>query len=348
MKILRISLFIFIACLFLPLGALADELNTYQFSDSGYYVHYEGLVPCGKDVWISEDEEGLNESIIGHVPCQFCHIFIMLAGIISFLLTRLIPILAVGMLLVAGIMYYLALGSPEKLKKANKVFTGVLYGLVLIYGAWLIIGALFSILGVAEWTGLQSGWYKIDCPIKHIVYDPEEIESAPAICVGEYGIEALPGYLCAPGGVFTSTLKVTSWCDAVKTCANLTDLGASKGDWKLPTVGVYQRAKSTVGQFLKCDAQCKSWDTNCCQGNSHGRAYWTINNEVIDDNLYKNNKASGWAYVSWFYDGRYSDNANKELKSCTWSEWQELGGNRYQYDDQPIGYNRSVRCFLAN
>jgi len=273
-------IFLFIGILLVaPLLVSADELNTYQFSDSGNYVHYEGLVPCGKDLWISSDEAGLNDVIMGHVPCQFCHIFIMLATIMGFLLTRLIPILAVGMLLVAGIMYYLALGNPEKFKKVNKVFSGVLIGLVLIYGAWLIIGALFSILGVAEWTGLQSGWYQINCPVKHVVYNPVEFKGlAEEACPPGHNGPSIdpPGYLCTTNWIFSSTIsqKVNA-ADAYKICQLFTMRLGIK-DWGRPLRSTFFEAADELGEYLKCGEGCLSWDSNCCTESSRGsRAYWT-------------------------------------------------------------------------
>jgi hypothetical protein len=338
-------IFLFIGILLVaPLLVSADELNTYQFSDSGNYVHYEGLVPCGKDLWISSDEAGLNDVIMGHVPCQFCHIFIMLATIMGFLLTRLIPILAVGMLLVAGIMYYLALGNPEKFKKVNKVFSGVLIGLVLIYGAWLIIGALFSILGVAEWTGLQSGWYQINCPVKHVVYDAKEGGSAPQICDGKYGPEPLPGFLCVPGGVLSPTLGAMSWCAAVKKCDEYTGLDQPEGSWELMSIFTHSRLKSPFRQFLEC-GNCTSWDLNCCKGDSHDRAYWALENEMTADGVL----ASGRARASWYYEDKYNKPPSLEPKACTWDEWRELGANQLHlslWNTEKSTKLRSVRCIL--
>jgi len=146
-----------------PLGANAQD-NFYQLED-GSYIHYSGLVPCGKQVWLSDSLENQNYSAV-HMPCQFCHLFVMLSAIISFLLTSLVPILAVILLVAGGIMYYLSLGNPEKLSKANKMLQGTIIGLVIIYGAWMIVGLLLTVIGVADWTGLEDGWYTIDCPIR--------------------------------------------------------------------------------------------------------------------------------------------------------------------------------------
>jgi len=288
---INIIFFLLIGFLFLlsPIKTLASSVNTYQL-DSGDYVHYEGLVPCGKDVWVTEDEEGLNNGRLAHVPCQFCHLFIMLSAIISFLLTLLIPILAVGMLVVAGIMYYLALGNPAKLARANSVFKGVVIGLVLIYGAWLIVGALFSVLGVAEWTGLQSGWYKINCPIKSVVYEPGEVLGNSEFCPEGSGVTTVGGMtvLCSDKGLMSQTFE-TSLPDrlegARETCAALPSPSGGSDEWRIANAEEY-------GYFMRhfeevrCGNSCKSWDSKCCAGMGNN-LYMTGETEV-----------KGWAKVT--------------------------------------------------
>ena len=140
-------------------------------------VYYEGLVPCGKDVivGIQLDENGdpmFDQD--GHplggtkkeIPCQFCHLLAMINNLVKFTLIEIVPLVAVAMFVVAGIMFFTAGGSLDRLKSAKKLFTGIVIGLSIIYGAWLIVSVLMNLVGVAKWTGLQGGWYKIDCPIQ--------------------------------------------------------------------------------------------------------------------------------------------------------------------------------------
>lgn len=177
---------ILLATLLLGLSPLAinaqdfEGLNYYQLED-GRYVYYEGLVPCGKEVFIGSDALGdYNGISTVHLACQFCHLFAMLSAIISFLLVELVPILAVILLVAGGIMYYLALGNPEKLSRANKMLKSTIIGLVIVYGAWMIVGALLTIIGVADWTGLQDGWYTVSCPITEVGYT---VDARPRLLV---------------------------------------------------------------------------------------------------------------------------------------------------------------------
>ncbi|MCD6528393.1 hypothetical protein J7K44_02025 [bacterium] len=110
-----------------------------------------GLVPCGGK---------------GEAPCQLCHFFLMFDCIVRFVLFRIIPPLATLMLVFGGAKFLLASENPQQAEQGKKIITTVVIGLIIIYGAWLLIGMFFSIIGVAEWTGLKS-WYQLDIPCPH-------------------------------------------------------------------------------------------------------------------------------------------------------------------------------------
>ncbi len=108
-------------------------------------------------------------------PCELCHIFILFENIVKFVLFVLIPPLAALMIVVTGIMLYAAMGDPAKLNKAKQVMVYVVLGLVIMYGAWLIVSLFFLVIGVSDWTGLEGGWFKlaIECPGERIS-DPDD------------------------------------------------------------------------------------------------------------------------------------------------------------------------------
>ena len=112
----------------------------------------EGLVPCGTD----------------GCPCTLCHFFSMFKRIIDFIMIPLVPIIAVLMLVIGGLMFFFSAGSPGNLAKAKSVITSTVLGLMIVYVAWIMVNTFFVIIGVAEWTGLLpspggSGWFVIDC-----------------------------------------------------------------------------------------------------------------------------------------------------------------------------------------
>lgn len=75
----------------------------------------------------------------------------------------LVPPLAALMLVVSGVMFFASAGDAFALSRAKKVLTSVVLGLIIVYGAWLIINTFFMLIGVSEWTGLSQGWFTYPC-----------------------------------------------------------------------------------------------------------------------------------------------------------------------------------------
>ena len=118
-----------------------------------------GLVPCAK--YCDDPNTPYDET----KPCQLCHFFVMLDRILDFVFTRLVPAVAVLLLMIGGVMFFFAGGSPQTLGTAKSIITSVVIGLIIIFAAWLIINTFFILIGVAAWTGLQAGWFTINCPV---------------------------------------------------------------------------------------------------------------------------------------------------------------------------------------
>lgn len=132
------------------------------FSSIPFYGQ-AGLVPCGNP---QDDPStpGIDES----KPCQFCHFFVLFKNIIDFVLFKIVPPLAILMIVVAGAMYMLAyieaIGNPNWISQAKSLIWAVVIGLIIIYGAWLLVNLFFQIIGVESWTNLKN-WWQINCPI---------------------------------------------------------------------------------------------------------------------------------------------------------------------------------------
>lgn len=179
--------------IFFPLVSLAGDYSISQEQEGGAYnatVEYDGLVPCGKCLKVIDGgqspikgeigkniaqitkqqcgADGLNQQI--YLNCQLCHFFIMLDDVLSFVLIKVIPPLAVLMLVIGGVMFYLGGAKPELLGRARKLIAGVVIGLFLIYGAYMIVGLFLRVLGAANVNPIsnifQNGVFSIDCPVK--------------------------------------------------------------------------------------------------------------------------------------------------------------------------------------
>jgi len=122
-----------------------------------------GLVPCARDCNVPP-VSGI-DLIDETCPCQLCHLFVMADKILDFIFFIIIPLVAVLMLVIGGLVFFFAGTSPQRLSQAKSIITSTIFGLIIIFAAWLIINTFFVIIGVAGWTGLQQGWFSIVCPI---------------------------------------------------------------------------------------------------------------------------------------------------------------------------------------
>lgn len=141
--------------LLFPITILA---GTYLMED-GTEVIFKGLVPCGKF------QAGEGESPQVTMSCQFCHIFVLFKNIIDFLLSVIVPPLAILMVVIGGFTYMFAGGNPKLIIQAKSILQSTGIALLIIYGAWAIVNTFLWMIGVNDWTGLTEGWFIIDCPI---------------------------------------------------------------------------------------------------------------------------------------------------------------------------------------
>jgi hypothetical protein len=178
----RIFLIILIAGFFFPLVSLAAPRVYTIINDSGagppsWSVEYEGFVPCGRCLGLNrparvgevgECGTGLPigaPTFTKFVDCSPCHFFVLIDGIVDFILLTVVPPIATIILIVAGIAFYQAGASPEKFSWAKSVLTATVIGLVIIYLSWVIINFTLDAVGVADWVGFGEGWFQIKCEL---------------------------------------------------------------------------------------------------------------------------------------------------------------------------------------
>lgn len=99
-------------------------------------------------------------------PCKFCHIFVLIANIVNYLLTCIIPIIAALMLIVGGFFLLISGPNPEQLNKAKGILTATVIGMFIIFLAWVSINTLLDFMEIKEWTGLGTWWdWTGKCPV---------------------------------------------------------------------------------------------------------------------------------------------------------------------------------------
>jgi hypothetical protein len=138
----KILFIVFFVLLSTPLISIAGGTN----------CPTEGLVPCGTNT---------------DCPCELCDFFVMAGKIVNFLLFTIVPPLAVLMVVIGGAFFILGSGyDPSMVSKGRAILKDVAIGLLLIYGAWVIINLFFVAIGLAQ-TDLGntiSEWFKFPCP----------------------------------------------------------------------------------------------------------------------------------------------------------------------------------------
>ena len=156
-KLALLFLIIFLTGLFLPQVTLAGE-----YKAGGKDIHYEGLVPCGK----SKASPGEDDEVT--MRCQFCHFFVMLDGIINFVLVYIVLPVAVLMLVVGGVMFFFAGARPDMMTKGKSLITSVIIGLVIIFASYLIVGVVLAAMGLADNNPIKDWFtgdsFTINCP----------------------------------------------------------------------------------------------------------------------------------------------------------------------------------------
>jgi hypothetical protein len=158
-KIQKLLLIAILVGLALPLISFAGS-----YMAGTTKVDYTGLVPCGKAA------AGPGESPEVTIPCQFCHFFVMFGGLLNFLILDITLPAAILLLVIGGAMFVFAAGNPGTIKKGQSIMTSVAIGLVIIFVAYLAVGAFLSFIGLADWTlaiyqDWNTGFFQFNCPI---------------------------------------------------------------------------------------------------------------------------------------------------------------------------------------
>jgi len=114
-----------------------------------------GLVPCGRlcdDPSTPEDETR---------SCTTCDIFALISRVINFVLFTILPMVAALLYLISGLMILLSRGDPGLITKGKNFFWTTTWGLVLIFGAWMITNTVLkSLVGDSD---ISNNWFRIEC-----------------------------------------------------------------------------------------------------------------------------------------------------------------------------------------
>ena len=109
--------------------------------------NHTGLIPC----------DGSAEN-----PCGICQLFELVSIIVNFITYKIAAPLATIMLIYGGVMLIISGGSEERKKKGLNAIWAAVWGLVIVFGAWLIVNTIINSLASNEFSG---GWNRFPgCP----------------------------------------------------------------------------------------------------------------------------------------------------------------------------------------
>ncbi len=107
-----------------------------------------GIVPCGTSYAPQQ--------------CTVCHFFVLLQNIINFFLFIAAP-LATLMAIYVAFLFIFSGGSPEKISDAKSKLGFLVWGVIIVFGSWLVINTVLNIVasqGVFPWP-----WNQIQCGV---------------------------------------------------------------------------------------------------------------------------------------------------------------------------------------
>lgn len=120
------------------------------------FADHRGPVPCGTT---------------GHPePCSLCHLFVLAQNILKFLMWTAAPSLAALGFAIGGFKMLISGPNPGLRQDGIKIIKNTVYGLLIVFGAWIIINQLLLVLagGTTAGTGkvffLPNPWNAISCP----------------------------------------------------------------------------------------------------------------------------------------------------------------------------------------
>ncbi len=142
-KIIYTTSFLFI------LGMILTPVFVLAFNNGG-------LVPCGGE---------------GQPDCTLCHLFVLIKNVFAFVTFRIVPAVAVIMIIWSGFYFLTSGGSQERVRKARTILTRTVVGIVIAYAAFLIVGTVLGVLSQAGTEAdtkalfrFQNGNIIIECP----------------------------------------------------------------------------------------------------------------------------------------------------------------------------------------
>ena len=102
-----------------------------------FSVANAALVPCGTT---------LTGPMASNRACTICDFFVLIKNIVDFLTEYVAMPVAVIVLIYGGVMMLTAGGSEEKINKGKSALWHAVWGLLIVFAAWLIVDTIIKYL----------------------------------------------------------------------------------------------------------------------------------------------------------------------------------------------------------
>lgn len=106
--------------------------------------------------------------------CQTCDLLVLGKNISDFILFYLVPAFSALLFIWAGFLILLGGGIPAQVAKGQAIFRTTVYGLMIIFLAWLIVNTVLRT--VAGDQNIAENWWKLECREPDIPDNEEEGE----------------------------------------------------------------------------------------------------------------------------------------------------------------------------
>ena len=125
-------------------------LFTLLFLVSGM-TYAADLVPCGQGspTMLGADADGnpIQVPDPNWHRCEFSDIFVLILNVYNFILLKIATPFAGLMIVIGGVMLLASGGNPNLASLARRILWGAFLGILLIFGAWLIVHTVLFAVG---------------------------------------------------------------------------------------------------------------------------------------------------------------------------------------------------------
>lgn len=90
------------------------------------------------------------------ITCTACHFFNLIDNIISFVLTKIVPPLAVILIAIGGFLYLISGDSEQRRTQARTILTWAVAGLVLVYASFILLHTFLTVLAGDQVDNIKS------------------------------------------------------------------------------------------------------------------------------------------------------------------------------------------------